>query len=111
MRGPVETLLLLVSPRNFGLKLKNLSLLSRVLLTQRGRSRLANLFDARYYLSHNADLREHAIAPLVHYTLQGYLENRQPSPHFDPADIERRHPRLAKSRVNPLLWSILQIPS
>jgi hypothetical protein len=63
------------------------------------RSRLAGAFDARYYLSHNPDVRARGIAPLLHYTLQGYLEDRLPSPHFDSMDSD--------PAVNPLLWGIV----
>jgi hypothetical protein len=105
------TVLLLLSPRNFQLKVQNLNLLRRVLLSPKSRSRLANLFDARYYVSNYADLRAHAVVPLLHYAVQGYLENRHPSPHFDPADIRRRYPAVAGSRLNPLLLSILQLPN
>ncbi len=108
LRVAAATLFLLFSPRNFKLKMRNLALLGRVIATRKMRSQLADLFDSKYYVSNNADLIRRPIFPLVHYTVQGYLENRQPSPHFDAAELQRRHPKLAASHVNPLLWKILR---
>ena len=79
----MTTALLLLSPKNFGLKLRNLSLLGRVFLDPEKRLQLAEAFNARYYLSHNPDLKARGVAPLIHYVVQGYLEDRLPSPHFD----------------------------
>ncbi len=97
--GFVTTALLLLSPRNFGLKLRNLIQLSRIYFDPQKRRRLAETFDARYYLSHNPDLRAKGVAPLIHYALQGYLEDRLPCPHFDAPG---RH------GINPMLWRINQ---
>ena len=97
--GFTATTLLLLSPKNFGLKLKNLSLLARILLNRKKRLQLDEGFDARYYLSHNPDLRAKGVAPLIHYAVQGYLEDRLPSPHFEVAD---------RNGINPMLWRINQ---
>jgi glycosyltransferase involved in cell wall biosynthesis len=105
LAGLVSTALLLLSPRQFGLKLRNLSLLGRVLLNRGKRSQLAGTFDARYYLSHHPDLRALGVAPLLHYALQGYREDRQPGPHFDSAECCRRYPGIS---VNPMLWNIVR---
>jgi glycosyltransferase involved in cell wall biosynthesis len=93
----LTTTLLLLSPRNLGLKLRNLSLLGAIYFHPEKRRRLAETFNARYYLSHNPDLKARGVAPLIHYAVQGYLEGRLPSPHFDPAD---------RYGVNPMLWTI-----
>jgi glycosyltransferase involved in cell wall biosynthesis len=97
--GFVTTALLLLSPKNFGLKLRNLIHLSRIYFDPQKRRRLAETFDARYYLSHNPDLRAKGVAPLIHYALQGYLEDRLPSPHFDAP---------GSPGINPMLWRINQ---
>jgi glycosyltransferase involved in cell wall biosynthesis len=99
LRGFATTTLLLLSPKNVTLKFRNLSLLGRIFLDPEKRLRLTEAFDTRYYLSHNPDLKARGVAPLIHYALQGYLEDRLPNPHFDPTS---RDPR------NPLLWSIVQ---
>ena len=105
VRGHFATAAFLFSPRNAGLKFRNLVLLLRILLDSGKRARLLETFDARYYLSHNPDLKARGIAPLLHYALQGYLEDRLPSPFFDATGGERSVPGRA---VNPLLWSIVQ---
>jgi glycosyltransferase involved in cell wall biosynthesis len=99
MRGLMNTAGLLLSPRNFGLKLRNLSLLGRILLSREKRLQLAGYFNPRYYLSHNPDLKASGVAPLIHYVLQGYREDRLPSPHFDAA---------GRGGINPMLWRISQ---
>lgn len=104
-RGFVASALLLLSPRHFILKLKNLRLLISIFLDRGKRAQLAGTFDSRYYLSHHPDLNSRGVAPLLHYALQGYLEGRLPSPHFDATGGERVHPGVV---VNPMLWSIAQ---
>jgi glycosyltransferase involved in cell wall biosynthesis len=99
LRGFATTTLLLLSPKNVTLKLRNLSLLGRIFLDRQKRLRLAEAFDGRYYLSHNPDLRAKGVAPLIHYALQGYLEDRLPSPQ---CDAPSRH------GINPMLWRINQ---
>lgn len=101
LTGFVTTAALLLSPKNVGLKLKNLSLLFRILLHSQKRLRLADTFDSRYYLAHQPDLQARGVAPLLHYALQGYLEGRLPSPHFDATG----EPGI---EVNPVLWRIYQ---
>jgi glycosyltransferase involved in cell wall biosynthesis len=95
-RGLAATTLLLLSPRNFSLKLRNLSLLARIWLDPAKRMQLGATFDARYYLSHNPDLRSKGVAPLIHYVVQGYLEDRLPGPHFDAAGSDGINPMLGR---------------
>jgi glycosyltransferase involved in cell wall biosynthesis len=99
LQGFVTTALLVLSPKNVGLKLKNLNLLGRIFLNPVKRLQLAEAFDARYYLSHNPDLKASGVAPLIHYVVQGYLEERLPSPHFDAP---------SRDGVNPMLGRINQ---
>jgi glycosyltransferase involved in cell wall biosynthesis len=99
LRGLMNTAGLLLSPRNFGVKLRNLSLLGRILLNREKRLQLAQYFNPRYYLSHNPDLKASGVAPLIHYVVQGYREDRLPSPHFDSA---------GRDGINPMLWRISQ---
>ncbi len=99
LRGFVTTTLLLLSFNNFTLKIRNLGLLARIFLDPRKRPQLASSFDPKYYLSHNPDLRPTGVSPLIHYVVQGYLEDRLPGPHFDTA---------GHFGINPLLWRIKQ---
>jgi glycosyltransferase involved in cell wall biosynthesis len=102
--GLPATAMLLLSPRNIGLKLRNLSLLARIMLDPKKRSQLSESFDSKYYLSHHADLTRRGVSPLIHYAVQGYLEERLPSRFFDATGGQRSSPEIA---VNPLLWSIV----
>jgi glycosyltransferase involved in cell wall biosynthesis len=97
-RGFITTTFLLLSPRDGRLKVKNLNLLVRILLDGAKRRRLAEAFDSRYYLSHNPDLEQSGVSPLMHYLVQGYLEDRLPSAHFHTGG----------AGLNPMLWSILK---
>ena len=100
-------MLLLFSPRRFRLKLRNLNLLRKVLSDRTARSRLANGFDADFYIEQHEDLKRRRVTPLLHYAIQGYLEQRRPSPDFDVAGVLHRNPSIAASQVNPLLWVAL----
>ncbi len=97
--GFMATALLLLSPKNVNRKLSNLILLGEIFLDRRKRRQLSETFDARYYLSHNPDLKARGVAPLIHYVVQGYLEERLPSPHFDAP---------SRDGVNPILRRINQ---
>ena len=105
--GFLFTMLLLFSPRRFRLKLRNLNLLRKVLSDRTARSRLANGFDADFYIEQHEDLKRRRVTPLLHYAIQGYLEQRRPSPDFDVAGVLHRHPSIAASQINPLLWVAL----
>jgi glycosyltransferase involved in cell wall biosynthesis len=97
--GLMATALLLLSPKNVNRKVNNLILLCEIFLDRKKRRQLSETFDARYYLSHNPDLKARGVAPLIHYAVQGYLEERLPSPHFDAP---------SRDGVNPMLWRINQ---
>jgi FkbM family methyltransferase len=43
----------------------------------------AGLFDSKFYLEHNPDVREQGLVPLRHYILFGAGEGRNPHPLFD----------------------------
>ncbi|MGP0075856.1 MAG: glycosyltransferase family 4 protein [Bryobacteraceae bacterium] len=104
LQGFVATALWLLSPRNWSAKLRNLSLLARIFLDRRKRLRLADTFDAEYYLSYQSDVRARGVPPLLHYALEGYLEDRLPSPRFDATGGEPHNREIA---VNPMLRSII----
>ena len=60
------------------------------------------LFDARYYLDHNPDVRESAWPPLLHFLLCGGFEGRKPHPLFDPDWYLAEYPDVATCGLNPL---------
>ncbi len=68
------------------------------------------IFDAKYYLAANPDVRAAGIDPLRHYLEYGLKEGRKPhplagNPHllFDPESYAREHPEIAAQGVNPLV--------
>jgi glycosyltransferase involved in cell wall biosynthesis len=110
LQGLLQSMLLILSPRNFVLKLRNLNLLRQAVSDPAARARLDRLFDAAFYAQYE-DIRQRKIMPLLHYAVQGYLERRSPSARFDTAEVLRSNPAIAKSGVNPLLWSVLHTKS
>lgn len=61
------------------------------------------LFDKKWYLSQNQDVKSKKIRAAKHYLKFGYKEGRNPSPYFDGKDYLKRYKDVAKSGLNPLL--------
>lgn len=61
------------------------------------------LFDSRYYLQENPDIRESGIDPLLHYMFHGFKEGRNPSPSFDNDYYLNENPDVSKSGLSPLV--------
>jgi glycosyltransferase involved in cell wall biosynthesis len=68
--------------------------------------RRSNLFDPIYYLEQNRDVSSANIDPLLHYLLNGSLEQRKTSALFDTAFYLEQHPEVGKKGINPLLHYI-----
>jgi GT2 family glycosyltransferase len=66
------------------------------------------LFDARWYLEQNPDVRAAGLQPLVHYVTHGWREGRQPHPLFDPSWYRGTYPDVAAAGVEPLLHYVTQ---
>ena len=64
--------------------------------------RRSGLFYCEYYLDRNPDVREAGIDPLVHYTLCGWREGRNPNPLFDTIWYLETYDDVRTSGVNPL---------
>lgn len=60
------------------------------------------VFDAKYYLSINPDVRESNQNPLEHYINYGAYEGRKPCEHFDTDFYLRANRDVLESGVNPL---------
>jgi hypothetical protein len=60
------------------------------------------LFDADFYLAHNADVAEAGLDPLVHWVRCGAREGRDPGPHFCTSFYLEHNPDVAASGTNPL---------
>jgi len=80
------------------LKKFNFSLLKNTRKIQK-----SGLFDEKYYLQCNPDVRLAKIDPVKHYLLYGGYEGRNPSPDFDSAKYICDHNDVRASRMNPLL--------
>ncbi len=64
---------------------------------------MSGLFDGAWYLTQNADVREHDVDPLRHFCDYGWHEGRRPNPYFDPAWYLDTYPDVREAGVNPLL--------
>lgn len=69
----------------------------------RRRLRASELFDARYYLDSNPDLRAKQVDPAAHYLNHGWKELRNPSRGFDTASYLADHVDVAAAGLNPLV--------
>lgn len=58
-------------------------------------------FDPSFYLSRNPDVQHAGIDPLIHYTLYGWREGRDPNPEFSTRFYLNDHPDVAAAGVNP----------
>jgi GT2 family glycosyltransferase/glycosyltransferase involved in cell wall biosynthesis/SAM-dependent methyltransferase len=67
----------------------------------------SGLFDADWYLAHNADVAVAGEIPVEHYLRCGAEEGRRPSAHFDSAWYLTQYPDVAESGLNPLIHFLL----
>ncbi len=63
----------------------------------------SGLFDERYYLLHNPDVRRADIDPLKHFMKYGWKEGRNPSEDFDIQLYLQSKPSLLSADINPLV--------
>ncbi len=63
----------------------------------------ANLFDKKWYLKHNWDVRDSQTVPLTHYILHGGFEGRSPNPYFDSAWYLETYEGVRDAGINPLV--------
>jgi GT2 family glycosyltransferase/glycosyltransferase involved in cell wall biosynthesis len=61
------------------------------------------LFDQRYYLEENLDVRVGGHNPLVHFVLHGQKEGRRPNAYFDPDWYREANPDVANLGIVPAL--------
>ncbi|MGD1037209.1 MAG: hypothetical protein ABR878_08425 [Roseiarcus sp.] len=60
------------------------------------------LFDTRWYLERNEDVRRSGVNPLLHYFLHGWREGRDPGPGFQTDYYLEANPDVRASGANPL---------
>lgn len=63
----------------------------------------SKLFDVEYYLHHNPDVRRADKNPLMHYIKIGWLEGRDPGPHFDNNWYLETYADVKNANINPLV--------
>ena len=63
----------------------------------------SELFDKKWYLKNNPDVKKAKINPIKHYIAFGWKEKRNPSPLFDAQAYITQYPDIEKANVNPLL--------
>ena len=66
----------------------------------------SGLFDEKYYLLNNPDVRFADTDPLKHFMTIGWKEGRNPSAQFDLSFYLMRNPDVLESGINPLLHYI-----
>lgn len=64
------------------------------------------LFDKKWYLAKNPDVKRSKIGAAKHYYKIGFKEGRNPSPLFDNKEYLRNYPDVAALGINPLLHYI-----
>jgi hypothetical protein len=63
----------------------------------------SGLFDQKYYLQNNPDVKASGMNPARHYLLYGGFEGRKPSEKFDSAFYLEQNPDVKVSGMNPLV--------
>ncbi|MCJ2087480.1 hypothetical protein MKK88_16040 [Methylobacterium sp. E-005] len=63
----------------------------------------SDLFDVKFYLDNNPDVRDAAIDPLMHYLTNGSREGRDPSTKFSTRYYVATYSDVALSGLNPLV--------
>ncbi len=108
--GALRTLALILSPRHPLQKARNLVLCAKTLSNPDARRALLATFDAEFYRSQYPDVGQSKVIPLLHYSLVGHTEGRQPSRQFDADAVYHQYPELVHLGINPLLAMVLNQP-
>jgi FkbM family methyltransferase len=65
--------------------------------------RSSNLFDPDWYLSHNPDVADAGVDPLIHYLKHGGFEGRDPGPNFSSSWYLDTYKDVKEAGLNPLV--------
>ncbi len=97
--------------KNIGLKLARLiHLISKGKYNEKRQIALveaSSLFDKKWYLAQNPDVKKRKIGAAKHYVKYGYKEGRNPSPYFNTKDYLKRYKDVAKAGLNPLVHYLI----
>ena len=64
------------------------------------------LFNAKWYLSQNPDVRAKKIGAAKHYVKYGWKEGRNPSLDFNTLEYIRNNPEVLQTQINPIVHFI-----
>jgi len=67
----------------------------------------SKMFDKKWYLSQNPDVKSQKMDAAKHYVKYGWKEGRNPSPQFDGNTYLLNNPDVKQSGINPLVHYIL----
>jgi glycosyltransferase involved in cell wall biosynthesis/uncharacterized coiled-coil protein SlyX len=70
--------------------------------------RSSGLFDKTWYLTHNPDVTQAKVDPLLHYLRYGGFEGRDPGPNFSSAWYLEAYEDVKKAGINPLVHYLKQ---
>lgn len=62
-----------------------------------------DLFDSKYYLNENPDIKDSGMDPLLHYMYHGFKEGRNPNPYFDNNYYLKKYPDVDNMGISPLV--------
>ena len=67
----------------------------------------SDLFDTKWYLTVNPDVKSKKISAAKHYVKSGWKEGRNPSPKFDGNQYLNDYPEVAEKGICPLVHYII----
>ncbi|HOS44866.1 MAG TPA: hypothetical protein PLQ69_00110 [Paludibacter sp.] len=67
----------------------------------------SGLFDKKYYLQKNPDVKNAGLNPLLHFVKNGWREGRSPSKYFDLPFYQKNNVDVKKANINPLVHYII----
>ena len=65
--------------------------------------RTSGLFDPKWYLEANPDVKANGISPFLHFALHGIFEGRSPNAFFNAADYAELNPDVVRAGLNPVI--------
>jgi LmbE family N-acetylglucosaminyl deacetylase/glycosyltransferase involved in cell wall biosynthesis len=69
----------------------------------------SGLFDEKYYLENNPDVRNSDLTAVEHYLIYGGYEGRKPSDKFNHDLYMNQYPEVLETGKNPLLYYIMNV--
>ena len=67
----------------------------------------SSLFDTKWYLAQNPDVKTRKMSAARHYVKYGWQEGRNPSPKFDGNQYLADYPEVAAKRICPLVHYLI----